>query len=431
MTIIDFITCPVCDESFSQLIKGDPLYTICYTCRQDFGCTTATHVDMVLGLIKNETPDTRKAYAMSRREHNGGHSRGYTPPPKVDQEKVNAGIRSLTRYGLTVPLSAEDIRDLMPTNYVMAANGLFEVRHSDIADVAKALSPAGTAILGLTEKLTEGVFLNVPKVPFALLANTVAFFRGVVKRFNNGEAIVRIWWNVQAQTYEIRVPDGGQRVSGASVHHNDDFDLSGERGEDGALKYLHVMDIHSHNSMNGFWSGIDDNDEKRAPEGRMFGVLGKVTQTVPDWKWRMRSRGDGAAAFIDLKVTDIFEIPAVKLDFTSAIDLSELLIAPTVTATMTCTHDPFKDATCPEAWYATVNQPTANRHEGTTRVSGFGGMFNFGRRVSAPATIPSYIFILSADGTTVQEHEVLGETTRLTGKAFAIVEGTINPIITH
>ena len=36
----------------------------------------------------------------------------------------------------------------------------------------------------------------------------------------------------------------------------------------------------------------------------MFGVIGKVDQAIPDWKWRMRTR----EGFIDLQVADVFAL---------------------------------------------------------------------------------------------------------------------------
>lgn len=424
-------TCPVCSETYSR-IKDDPFFAVCYTCRTDFGCQTAVQTAELLSWVKDIKPEERRALTMGKGRHRWGGAQGHQShggykAPVVDKEKVAAGVRALTAYGLTLPL---DEPLSLPTNYVLAQNGLFEVRHSDVADIILHLSPKDTAILGLTEKLTPGVVLNIPKVPFVMLAQTTAFFRGVMKRFNNAEAIVRIWWNVPEKRYEIRVPDGGQRVAGASVHHNDTFDLADERDPvTGASKYLHVMDIHSHNNMSGFWSGTDDNDERKAPEGRMFGVFGKANQTIPDWKWRMRAR----EGFIEMKVSDIFEIPSVKIDFTSAMNLSDLMVAPTVTATMTCNHDPFETAECPEEWYATVNQNSGvQQHNTGFNMMGFRGRAWSGHmgasegRVSAPL-IPSFIFVQveSSEGKSLEEFEVLGDTTKPTGVKYKIDKGII------
>lgn len=434
--VFEQVNCPACAESYSR-VTGDKLTQLCYMCRSDFGCSTIAQVEEILEWIKDIKPEERVLLTMGRnaRHHHRGHGGwngdfkpvGTVPTrPVVDKDKVAAGIRLMTAYGLTMPL-AEPLS--MPTNYVLAQNGLFEVRHSDVADIYLHLSPANTEVLGIVGKLASGVQLNVPKVPFVMLAQTVAFFRGVMKRFNNAEAIVRIWWNTVDNRYEIRVPDGGQRVSGARVDHNDDFDLNGERDAAGHIKYLHVMDIHSHNNMGGFWSGTDDADERKAPEGRMFGVLGKANQTIPDWKWRMRSR----EGFIDLTVRDIFEIPELKIDFTAAMSLSELMIAPTITANMTCGHDPFADAECPEEWYKTVNQPTSVVHTGFQGMRGKWHDRHMGasERGTGSTTVimPTYIFVemeASGGGKFLEELEVMDGKTKPTGVRYTIIDGTIS-----
>lgn len=424
--------CPVCSETYSR-IKDDPFFAACFNCRQDFGCNTVEQTAELVSWAKDIKPEERSALVMGKGRHRwggGGQSHGGYKAPVIDKEKVAAGVRALTAYGLTWPL---DEPLSLPTNYVMAQNGLFEIRHSDVADIILHLSPDKTEIMGLTQKLAPGVVLNVPKVPFEMLSQTAAFFRGVMKRFNNAEAIVRIWWNVTEKRYEIRVPDGGQRVAGASVHHNDTFDLADERDSvTGMSKYLHVMDIHSHNNMSGFWSGTDDNDERKAPEGRMFGVFGKANQTIPDWKWRMRAR----EGFIEMKVNEIFEIPEVKIDFTSAMNLSELMIAPTVTATMTCNYDPFKDAECPEEWYKTVNQHGTGGvvvHGGGT-VMGFsrrgwgGGHMGASERPLGGIVVPSFIFVQvdTDDGKALEEFEVLADQVKPTGVKYKLEKGTIS-----
>jgi hypothetical protein len=418
--LFDEVKCPICGDPYSRVQGGtDRVYDICYNCRQDFGATTGKQVADVLDWVKEMTPEEHKGLAKIKDERRKPQHMGFTGQERmqhmvvrkpVDPEKVNMGIRAQTAYGLLTPLT-EPLT--LPVNYVIAANGLFEVRHTDIADIVIPLSPADTKIIGLSEKLVPGVHPRLPKVPFEMLAQTVAFFRGVMKRFNNAEAIVRIWWNVAEQRYEIRVPDGGQRVSGGGVSHNDDFDLAGTRDAAGNLTFLHVMDIHSHNNMSGFWSGIDDADEKKAPEGRMFGVLGKVPQTIPDWKWRMRSR----EGFIELTVVDIFAVPEMDLKYDQKVKLASLIVQPTTTVTLTCSYDPFETATCPEDWYKTVNQPT----QGQGWHMPWRGHSDGGTRHHA--LVPSFIFV-QREGM-LEEFLVEGAKLTATGIKFAITDGRV------
>ncbi len=399
--------CEVCGEEHWKSTM-DAFTRVCFECRAEMGLNTVQEVLAIIEWFKGLEPDAIKELRVGTRNKRKDNPRygvvRQPAAPKVDPEKVAAGIRAVTHYGV-IP----DDGLHMDTNFVFAKNGAFEVRHSDVADIILALSPSGTTIPGLTETLTQGVRFNLPKVPFDLLAQTTAFFRGVMTRFNNAEAIVRIWWNTAERRYEIRVPDGGQQVSGAAVHHQDTFDIAGERNEQGGLRYVHVMDIHSHNNMSGFWSGTDDNDEKKAPEGRMFGVFGKVTQRIPDWKWRMRSR----EGFIELKVTDIFEVPDVTFDFPAKVTLKDLIVSLVSSVSLECMHDPFSDATCPEAWYATVNVPRQGtvQHQGKLGFMGrVGG--HAAHDTKRPATT-AYMYLMSQGK--LEEFDVTHDTLVPTG----------------
>lgn len=421
--------CPGCNTSYKKP-SGDHFFALCYECRQDFGCTTIAQVLETVAFLE-QVPEANRAQMGEVMKHKrrqtlyeGSHHRGsQQQAPKLDPERVAAGVRALTEYGLTTPVT-----DYPQTaNYVWASNGGFEVRHTDLADITLK-NP--TAVQGLTTPLTEGVRLNIPKVPFEMLRQTVAFFRGVVAKFSNGEAIVRIWWNVQERRHEIRVPEGGQRVSGASVHHNDNFDLADARDTEGRSLYLHMMDIHSHNSMSGFWSGVDDNDERKAPEGRMFGVLGKVKDLIPDWKWRMRTR----EGFIELQVGDLFEIPVQELTFQVKTSLVATLFNVPVKADLKCTVDPFEDATCPDEWYATVNNGRQQGHSGGGW-QGAGFRNNNNGRMTVIRTsgthkpkshMPMYIFILV--GEHLEEFEVDGESMTTTGIKYKVSKGLVESL---
>jgi hypothetical protein len=53
-------------------------------------------------------------------------------------------------------------------------------------------------------------------------------------------------------------------------------------------RYIHYMDIHSHNSMKAFFSSIDDNDEKAT---RLYTVIGELYKFMPDIKTRFSNGG--------------------------------------------------------------------------------------------------------------------------------------------
>ena len=63
---------------------------------------------------------------------------------------------------------------------------------------------------------------------------------------------------------------------------------------------IHVMDIHSHNTMPAKFSIIDDDDEKAT---RLYAVVGRLDKVFPD----ITVRASCAGKFSCLKPQDIFE----------------------------------------------------------------------------------------------------------------------------
>ena len=106
-------------------------------------------------------------------------------------------------------------------------------------------------------KIPEAFFdMTYGKIPIEILLQVVAFFREIMKRHNNAEAFVQIYWDLEEQKYVVHIPK--QQVSGGSVRYDADENLSVVSKK----RYVFVYEAHSHNSMNTFWSSVDDADEK-------------------------------------------------------------------------------------------------------------------------------------------------------------------------
>ena len=63
---------------------------------------------------------------------------------------------------------------------------------------------------------------------------------------------------------------------------------------------IHVMDIHSHNTMPAKFSSIDDNDEKAT---RMYAVVGRLDKVFPE----ITVRASCAGKFVYLQPQEVFE----------------------------------------------------------------------------------------------------------------------------
>lgn len=158
---------------------------------------------------------------------------------------------------------------------------------------------------GVPTQIEEEIqFLPGGKIPFYLVQQIEAFFKDVMKGLGvsghtntahgDYEAMIHILWN-KTKGYFCAVPT--QRVSKGSVHYENDH-MSAED--------MVVVDIHSHNSMSAFFSGTDDNDDKKGL--RISGVFGKLNTDKTQHKWRFNYY----AKKFELQLQDIFEMEKIS-----------------------------------------------------------------------------------------------------------------------
>ena len=120
----------------------------------------------------------------------------------------------------------------------------------------------------------------LPLVPMELLAQIVSFFRCYMDGREKFEALAHILWDRQEQEFVVRVP--AQKVTHARI----DADLSKDAYPED--RYLHYIDIHSHNSMEAKFSHVDDEDEQAT---RIYIVVGRLDKFFPDVTVRMSCGG--------------------------------------------------------------------------------------------------------------------------------------------
>lgn len=143
-------------------------------------------------------------------------------------------------------------------------------------------------------------FLPGGKVPQKFLNQIASFFKSVMDINFGGtqggvgdqsEAMAHILWDMKEKAYEIGIPK--QKVSKGSVEYSFDY-LSKDK--------IIIVDIHSHNTMSSYFSGTDDNDDKK---GCWYsGVLGNLHKEVPTASWRFTNFG----MFRPLQIDEIFEM---------------------------------------------------------------------------------------------------------------------------
>ena len=152
---------------------------------------------------------------------------------------------------------------------------VYELRKSELGEF---IAPKDCVID--LPSVVAGFTPALPLVPMELLAQIISFFRCCMAGPEEFEALAHIFWDKQEEKFVAHIPK--QRVTKAHI----DADLTqDELPED---RYLHYIDIHSHNSMEAKFSRVDDEDERAT---RIYIVVGRLDKFFPDISVRMSCGG--------------------------------------------------------------------------------------------------------------------------------------------
>lgn len=162
---------------------------------------------------------------------------------------------------------------------------IFQIRKTPVGTFT---APAGP--LPEFPIVNNGFKMSLPKIPMHILMFILNFFKELSDR-SELEALVHILYDTKRQKYTIRVPK--QELTHTSVYSI----LEEEYPE----HLIHVMDIHSHNTMPARFSTIDNEDEKAT---RLYAVAGRFDLGFPEITVRASCGGQ----FIPLNLTDVFDI---------------------------------------------------------------------------------------------------------------------------
>ena len=158
--------------------------------------------------------------------------------------------------------------------FVPSSDGkIYEVRNNQIGIfIAEADS------VSLFSKVRAGFIPALPKIPYSILLEIIAFFKTFVTEKSENEAMANIYWSFEEEKYRVHVPK--QTVTKASVDTNlPDIDEE---------KFLLVMEVHSHNTMGAVFSRTDDKDEIAT---RLYTVIGRLDKVFPDMTTRISVGG--------------------------------------------------------------------------------------------------------------------------------------------
>lgn len=211
---------------------------------------------------------------------------------------------------------------------------VYEVRKNVIGTfISEAKELKGSTGKGVQ----KGLVMGLPKIPFKILLQIVSLFRDVCDMMNGDEALIQLYWDKTKQEYFPFCPT--QTTTSTNVT----FLADKEKAFDDNL--AHVMDIHSHNTMSAFFSATDDSSEKA---NKLYGVIGKINQPIPEYKFRTCNNG----TYIDLSIFEVFETPTMTISFgdglTQEVAMSESNIV-------------FSQVDYPSEWFETIKRGKEER----------------------------------------------------------------------
>ena len=197
------------------------------------------------------------------------------PPGRPAERQKAEGERNLPCYKGVFASLEEAMASDKPISIVPGSDGkVYEIRREESGTFT---TPSGECA-GLSD-IQPGFVPALPPIPRDRLLEIIAFFRSLALRGSSYEAIANIYWDRKRKTYVTSIPK--QRVTATSA----DSVLTGEYCPE---RYIHYMDIHSHNVMPAAFSQRDDRDERAT---RLYAVVGRLDRHLPEMSLRMSNGG--------------------------------------------------------------------------------------------------------------------------------------------
>ena len=163
---------------------------------------------------------------------------------------------------------------------------VYEMRSTEIGTFISQVNNC----IDLSE-IRAGFIPALPLVPWELLHEIIGFFREQLREDGNYEALANILWDKDAESFYTYIPY--QTVTRGTVVS----DLSDIPDPD---RFVHYIDVHSHNVMPAKFSAIDDADEKAT---RIYAVIGRLDSMMPEISVRMSNGGK----YLPIEPTLVFE----------------------------------------------------------------------------------------------------------------------------
>lgn len=284
-----------------------------------------------------------------------------------------------------------------PMTIVTARNGVFQVHKTPVAifvHCKTAFKPEEELVH--LPPMKEEIIRIADKIPFRYLIQILSFYRDVHKK-DKTEAATLIFWNDRDVEIPTHYPDDPTKpVKGLTqdgkliIYCPEQINTSGDTNfkNDTFVSWLRqntarYVELHSHHTMDAFWSGTDNQNENAT---QFYFVWGKIFDNQPVYKFRYVNGKDRK---IDIDADLIFDFPKVEVKTqyreiknTTSYDpegiIGNLIATESDEITHTTTETilfqgPFQDMAYPADW---MDQHEVERSSFRSRQ---GSMFNGGR----------------------------------------------------
>lgn len=212
--------------------------------------------------------------------------------PVLTARKKGSGMILDRRHGVYLRLE-DAVANRRSNMYVPGADGhMYHIRETEALTICKKARKVPSV-----PALVEGVRLKFPRIPWGILTQFLIIARQFARTYSS-EIHGEIYWD--GQGYQLVIP--AQIVS---KHMCEPIEQIFDEN------HVKVMEIHSHNTMDAYFSAQDDRSEQ-API--LYAVVGRVLDFFP--QILVRTCLDGEYLMIDPHT--VFELPfesATNLDF--------------------------------------------------------------------------------------------------------------------
>lgn len=173
-----------------------------------------------------------------------------------------------------------------PINILAARDGYYEVRENVIGVfIAKA------PVVEELESCHDGFKMKLPKIPEYLFAQLVSFFSDYA--MYEVEVMGVFYWDTEDERYFLDVPIQNVTKDSIDSHYSEV-----------PMHYIKVAEIHSHNTMDAYFSSVDNEDELGT---MLFGVVGRLQQGICHITYDICTRAGVSGRFIPIKPNVIIE----------------------------------------------------------------------------------------------------------------------------